>query len=627
MSPRPLHVAMVSNHASPLAVLGGDDAGGQNVHVAALSQALAARGVRVTVYTRREAPEAPRRVPFTNGVVVEHVDAGPPRYVPKDEHVPFMEDFAASLEATWSREPPDVVHANFWLSGLASLTACRAVGLPMVQTFHALGVVKRRHQGTLDTSPPERLRVERWLVEDADHIIATCSDEVFELVRLGGNRKRMTVVPCGVNLGNFNPDGPALDRPDGLHRLVVVSRLVPRKGIDDVIRALPAVPDTELLIAGGPPAAELDSDAEIDRLRAVARQVGVPDRVRFLGRLERHQVPPLMRSADALVTTPWYEPFGIVPVEAMACGVPVVASAVGGMIDTVKDGVTGLHVPARDPTALGDALRRLLEDEPRRRAMGEAGIRRARERYGWDRVADATAEVLRSVSGSAVPSSRMSSARRAEGNGTAPGQRPLLHGDGHVAALRTALDDLDLDVVDSWGRRIARTLADGGRVLACGNGGSAAQAQHLTAELVGRYRDDRRPFSAIALHAETSSLTAICNDYGAEVAFARQVEAHGRPGDVLVALSTSGRSANVLAAVDMAKRVGVSTLGVTGAAPNPLAEACDGVLTVPAEETATIQEAHLVLIHLLCAEVELAIGSHRLEHIDLTEPALARETS
>jgi D-sedoheptulose 7-phosphate isomerase len=179
------------------------------------------------------------------------------------------------------------------------------------------------------------------------------------------------------------------------------------------------------------------------------------------------------------------------------------------------------------------------------------------------------------------------------------------HLDRLVAALRANAGALRR--VDGWGEQVASVLLGGGRLLAAGNGGSAAQAQHLTAELVGRYLEERQPFSAIALHAETSSLTALCNDYGLDQAFARGVRAHGRPGDVLVALSTSGRSTNVLAAVEAAREAGLQVYALTGPAPNPLADSCREVAAVEAECTATVQEVHLVAVHMLCAAVDRTV--------------------
>lgn len=199
----------------------------------------------------------------------------------------------------------------------------------------------------------------------------------------------------------------------------------------------------------------------------------------------------------------------------------------------------------------------------------------------------------------------------------APGAEPLPTARQHVRllvrVLQQLLDDTpgrgasDLARVQRWGRHLADVLTAGGRLLACGNGGSAADAQHLTAELVGRYRDDRVPLSALALTAETSSVTAIANDYGYEEVFARQVAAHGRPGDVLVAISTSGSSPNVVAAAETGRSGGLTVWALTGPRPNPLADAADDTIAVAAPVTATVQEVHSVLIHTLCAAVDREI--------------------
>ncbi len=188
---------------------------------------------------------------------------------------------------------------------------------------------------------------------------------------------------------------------------------------------------------------------------------------------------------------------------------------------------------------------------------------------------------------------------------------PLLSGRAHVEALLAALPLLDTDLLDSWGTRLADVLVGGGRLLVAGNGGSAAQAQHLTAELVGRYRDDRPALSALALHAETSAVTAIANDYGYDHVFARQVQAHGRPGDIFLGMSTSGRSGNVLAAIRAAHEGGLQAWAMTGPGPNPMVEAAGEALDVRAAATATVQEVHQVALHLLCAAVDLQVGADR----------------
>ena len=396
-----MRIAMVSEHASPLAAIGGVDSGGQNVHVDSLARALARAGHDVTIHTRRDSAELPDRLRIADGVLVEHLDAGPAAPVPRDELLPFVGQLGSELAARFAADPPELVHAHFWMSGLAALSATRDLEVPVVQTFHALGVTKRRFQGRQDTSPPVRVRMERALARDVDRIVATCTDEVGELIRLGAARNRITVVPSGVDVDQFSPDGPVAERGDR-PRVLCIGRLVPRKGFDTVIRALVGVPEAELIIAGGPAADELAGDPEAARLTRLAERFGVADRVRLVGAVARPDVPALLRSADLVVCTPWYEPFGIVPLEAMACGVPVVASAVGGFLDTVVDGATGTLVPPRRPDRLAAAMRRLLAEPFWREAYGTAGVDRARSRYSWDRIAAATLAVYEDLLGLAA---------------------------------------------------------------------------------------------------------------------------------------------------------------------------------------------------------------------------------
>lgn len=396
---RPLSLALVSEHASPLATLGGVDAGGQNVHVACLAGALADRGHRVTVYTRRDARDLPERSRLRPGVTVHHVAAGPPEVLPKDDLLPHMREFAYYLMHHWQRtRPPDLVHSHFWMSGLASLAASRELGLPMLHTYHALGIVKRRHQGGADTSPPSRIGCEREVGLGCDRVVATCRDEVAELTRMGIPAEKADIVPCGVDPERFRPDGPVAERGTAhRHRLLQLGRLVPRKGLALSVAALAHLPQAELVIAGGPPADQLDGDPEVCRLRALARDAGVADRVRFLGAVPCDDVPALLRSADVVLCPADYEPFGIVPLEAMACGRPVVASAVGGQLDTVADRETGRLIPPGDSRALASAVAELLADPALCRAYGEAGRRRVLSRYGWARVATATERAYRSA--------------------------------------------------------------------------------------------------------------------------------------------------------------------------------------------------------------------------------------
>jgi glycosyltransferase involved in cell wall biosynthesis len=287
------------------------------------------------------------------------------------------------------------------MSGLAALTAARPANLPVTLTYHALGSVKQRHQGAHDTSPPLRIGYERMLGRRVDRVIAQCRDEVDELRRLGVPRGQITVIPSGVDSRHFSPDGPAAvpgDRP----RVISAGRLVPRKGFQDVIRAMRWAPGAECLIVGGPPGEPAAEDPFGKRLLEIARRAGVADRIRLVGAVPREEMPAWYRSADLMVTAPWYEPFGLTPLEAMACGVPVVATAVGGLRDTVVDGVTGELVRPHDPAGLGHAIRRLLADPGRCLGLSAAAVDRARSRYGWHQAADQLTVVYRSVAG--VPS-------------------------------------------------------------------------------------------------------------------------------------------------------------------------------------------------------------------------------
>jgi glycosyltransferase involved in cell wall biosynthesis len=402
---------MISEHASPLAVLGGQDAGGQNVYVAALARALAARGHEVTVYTRRDQESLPEIVGMEPGVTVVHVPAGPARAIAKDDLAAWMPEFGRWLADRWLLGPlprPDVLHANFWMSGVAAMTANQQVSgppVPVVQTFHALGSVKRRYQGPQDTSPAERIATERLLARTADLVLATCSDEVAELRRMGAGGDQVRVVPCGVDTEVFSPwaepqvPGPAHPSAVSDLNLLYVGRLVPRKGIDTVIDALAQVPQARLTVAGGPRAAALKDDPEAQRLLARARHRAVADRVQLIGGVAQSRLPGIMRGADAVVTAPWYEPFGIVPLEAMAVGRPLVGTAVGGLLDTVKDGETGFLVPPRDPDALAASLRKLADDKELRLRMGRAARGRAVRHYSWARVAEQVESAYRTVAG------------------------------------------------------------------------------------------------------------------------------------------------------------------------------------------------------------------------------------
>ena len=401
---------MISEHASPLAAVGGVDAGGQNLHVAELAGTLARAGEEVVVYTRRDCPDLPPRVTSPAGFTVVHVPVGPAAPVGKDHLLPFMRPFGQWMARDWRRRgwAPDVVHAHFWMSGVAAQYAVFGRPIATVITYHALGTVKRRYQADADSSPPERIGIERWLGQRMDRVVAQCADEVDELAAMGVPPERVSVVPSGVDVLRFSPVGPAASRRPGLARVLTVGRLVARKGYTDLIEALARVPGTELVIAGGAPDG-IDADPQARRLRELAGRVGIADRVVLAGAVERAVMPDLYRSSDVLACTPWYEPFGLTPLEAMACGVPVVVYAVGGLQDSVVHGQTGLHVPPGDVVGLAGALQRVLVDPELGRRFGDTGIHRARTQYTWSATADQLTAVYAQAIAEPAPAERVAS--------------------------------------------------------------------------------------------------------------------------------------------------------------------------------------------------------------------------
>ncbi|WP_090067075.1 glycosyltransferase [Lentzea flaviverrucosa] len=363
-----MKIAMVSMRDNPLTALRDQDVTGPRLHVAKLSEALHLHGHDLTVYTRRTDARLPERVRIASGFEVVHVPAGPVRQL---DDTPYVGEFALSLQKIWTGDAPDLVHAHHWTSGFAAVLGARHSGIPVVQSYHAL-------EGGDSTT------YERLVGREAACVIATSGHEANELARLGVRRSKISTAPWGVDLRAFTPNGPSAPR-NGMPRILTVGGLAPHDGVDDLINALTTVNWAELVVAGGPSGST--PDANLVRLRELAGRRGVAHRVTFLGRVPHADVPALLRSADVVACPQWHEPFGIVPIEAMACGVPVVASAVGGLTETVVHGVTGVHVPPREPRALARALRSLLSNEVQRQEMSCAAEDRARVRYDWQRIA------------------------------------------------------------------------------------------------------------------------------------------------------------------------------------------------------------------------------------------------
>jgi glycosyltransferase involved in cell wall biosynthesis len=400
---------MISEHASPLAALGGVDAGGQNVYVGQLARHLARRGWEVDVFTRRDDEGLPAEAEWCPGARIVHVPAGPPRRVRKEDLLPFMGAFTSFFVRYARRRPYDLVHANFFMSALVAADARRRTGVPFAVTFHALGKVRRLHQKDADAFPPERLAIEERVVAEADRVIAECPQDEHDLVNLyRAEPARLRTIPCGFDPAEFAPMHRAAARRavgvgGGEPVVLQLGRMVPRKGVDNVIRGVARLRRehgvaARLLVVGGE-SREPDpvQTPEIGRLMRVVEEERVADAVTFVGSRGRSELRAYYAAADVFVTTPWYEPFGITPVEAMACGTPVVGAAVGGIRATVRDAETGFLVPPNDPDALAGRLASLLGNPGLHASMSRAALRRANTHYTWAKVAELVGGVYREL--------------------------------------------------------------------------------------------------------------------------------------------------------------------------------------------------------------------------------------
>jgi phosphoheptose isomerase len=602
-------IAIISEHASPLATLGGVDAGGQNVYVAQIARHLAALGYLVDVFTRRDNRYLPEIAEWVDGVRVIHVPAGPPEYLRKEDLLPHIPRFTSYMVRFFRRQrrPYALVHANFWMSGLVAAQLRARLGVPFVVTFHALGRVRRAFQGDADEFPDERFAAEDRVIAEADRIIAECPQDEDDLVRLyNADPGKIAIVPCGFDPSEFWPMNKALARMvlglDPEERVVLqLGRVVPRKGVDNVIRGFARyvrrdpTPARLLIVGGDTDVPDPAATPEISRLRQTAAEEGVADRVTFAGRRGREALKYYYSAADIFLTTPWYEPFGVTPVEAMACGTPVIGSDVGGIKFTVRDGETGYLVPPNDPDGLADRIAYLYGNPKLRAVLGRRAIRRANDLFRWDGVTQTLARLYDEVlQGQAVaphaPTPQLAVISRAF--------------DQTIDTLRAASRELSAPILEA-ARLIGEALNEGRKVLICGNGGSAADAQHFAGELVGHFKAaGRRPLPALALNSDGSVLTAIANDRGYQQVFADQVQAFGQRRDVLIGMSTSGRSPNVLEAFREAQRRDMRRIALVGGDGGDLALLADTAIVVPSTDVQHIQETHLVLVHVLCELIE-----------------------
>ena len=409
-------VAMLSVHTCPLATLGGKETGGMNVYVRDLSRELSRRGIAVDVFTRSQDPSIPYVSQGHLGELgrVIHIKAGPERPYNKNlvfEHLPefvqHVQDFAFRENLGY-----DLIHSHYWLSGWAALDLRATWCVPVIQMFHTLGEMKNRvAQTPAERESSRRIEVEGQVMRFADRLVAATPLEKAQMSWLyGADADKISIVPAGVDLNLFRPISRVeaktrIHIPPHQRMILFVGRIQPLKGIDTLIRAMKQVisrypelkDDLCVSIIGGDPNPDSELEqAELERLQQLRADLGIGDLVTFLGAKDQDTLVYYYSAAEMVVMPSHYESFGMVALEAMACGTPVIGSDVGGLSFSIEDGFNGFLVPGRDPAALAEKIALLLKHPGLRDHLGEQAIRWA-ERYAWPHIADEILDVYEMV--------------------------------------------------------------------------------------------------------------------------------------------------------------------------------------------------------------------------------------
>ncbi len=400
-----MRIAMLSYHTCPLATLGGKDTGGMNVYVREITRQLGVMGIHVDVFTRSQNEHVPHvlhDLGYGNRIV--HIPAGPEYPLPKKELVTYLPQFAEGIRDFAANKglEYDLIHSHYWMSGIAAIELKRYWNIPYIQMFHTLGLMKNRVAQSQEEMEGEyRIEGEREVLRTADRIIAATTAEYAQLLWLyQAVESKIVVLSPGVDIGRFYPI-PADEAKEYIgvppcgRMLLFVGRIEHLKGLDVLIEAIGIMRQNEILqdypfclaiIGGEPDESEEHENIEMSRIKALTEQHGLTDLVTFLGKRNQESLPYYYSAAEAVVVPSQYESFGMVALEAMACGIPVVASQIGGLAYLVQDGVTGFTVPVDEPVELANRLTLLLQDQNLRNRMGEQAVKVARE-YAWDKIA------------------------------------------------------------------------------------------------------------------------------------------------------------------------------------------------------------------------------------------------
>lgn len=401
-----MNIAMLSYHTCPLATLGGKDTGGMNVYVRELSRQLGTMGIHVDVFTRSQDEHVPHVIHSLGyGNRVVHIPAGPEYPVPKSELINHIPEFCTGILGFAADKGIhyDLIHSHYWMSGMAALELKRHWNSPILQMFHTLGLMKNRiAQSPAEVEHGPRIDGEHRLLKEADCIIAATQAELSQITFLyQANPKQTAVIPPGVDISRFYPipedeakEAIGMANEDCL--VLFVGRIEPLKGIPTLLQAFSLLRQKGVIdccayrlaiIGGDPDATSGELTAEMSRLQAMSHELGLDDLVIFMGKQDQDNLPYYYSAAEVVVVPSHYESFGMVALEAMACGTPVVASQVGGLAYLVQDGTTGYVVPDGDPQLLADRLSALLSDVGLRQQMGDQAVMQARS-YSWQAIAE-----------------------------------------------------------------------------------------------------------------------------------------------------------------------------------------------------------------------------------------------
>ena len=409
-----MRIAMLSYHTCPLATLGGKDTGGMNVYVRDLTRELGRMGVHVDVFTRSQDEHVPHilhDLGYGNRVV--HIPAGPEQPSPKEQIPNYIPEFVQGIQKFAAEKGLcyDLIHSHYWMSGLAAEMLSDAWGgVPIIQMFHTLGEMKNRiAQSDDERETPYRLESERSILARADRVVVATLAEKAQLEWLyKADARKMVIIPPGVDTGRFYPipkdeSKQFIGIPDKDRMVLFVGRIEPLKGVDTLIRAMACMdlekskcPAYLAIIGGEPSASPEEMSDEMARLQQLCHDLHLDQTVVFLGKRGQDTLPYYYSAAEVLVMPSFYESFGMVALEAMACGTPVVASQVGGLAFLVQDGVTGYHVPGGDSEALCEKLSLLLGNAQARQVMGERAAEHA-QAYRWEKIAAQIVDVYESL--------------------------------------------------------------------------------------------------------------------------------------------------------------------------------------------------------------------------------------